>query len=219
MEKIERSVVVVDDDAFIRSLIKTFLTTSGFEVHTAASALEAIKLIRKVDPDALVLDIDLGEALSGIDVAARVNPSKSGAGLVFLTSLSDMRFANTSVQDDFPGAAYLNKNLLNDPQTLLNALNAVLYEENVADYRQDRLEGRPLGELTRTQIQVLQLIASGKTNQQISEFRGTTIEATEALISRLAKAVGIDTSKPLNSRVLVAREYLKHMNFTPSLPE
>ena len=213
MNQLDRSVVVVEDDAFLRSLIGNFLANQGFEVHEADNALDAIKLIAKVDPDALVLDIDLGGQLTGVDVANRVNPADNGIALVFLTSLSDFRFANTSVSTDFPNAAYLNKNLLTDPTTLVDALNTVLSEDSVDALRQDKLEDRPLGSLTKTQIKVLQLVASGKTNQQISDERETTIEATEALIARIWKALEIDTSTPGNARVLAAREYLKHAGF------
>ena len=213
MSQLDRSVVIVEDDAFLRSLIGHFLTNQGFEVHEADNALDAIKLITKVDPDALVLDIDLGGQLTGVDVANRVNPTENGIALVFLTSLSDFRFANTSVSTDFPHAAYLNKNLLTEPTTLVEALNTVLSEDSVDALRQDKLEDRPLGSLTKTQIKVLQLVASGKTNQQISDERETTIEATEALIARIWKALGIDSSTPGNARVLAAREYLKHAGF------
>jgi len=216
MNQLDRSVVIVEDDAFLRSLVANFLTKQGFEVYEAANALDAIKLITKVDPDALILDIDLGGQLTGIDVANRVNPTNKGIALVFLTSLSDFRFANTTVATDFPNAAYLNKHLLTNPETILEALNTVLSEENVDAFRQDKLESRPLGSLTKTQIKVLQLVAAGKTNQQISDLRDTTLEATEALIARIWKALGIDTSAPGNARVLAAREYLKSVGFNNS---
>jgi len=77
MSQLDRSVVVVEDDAFVRSLLGEYLAQRGFEVHTADNALDAIKLIRKIDPDALVLDIDLGGQLTGVDVANRVNSEKT----------------------------------------------------------------------------------------------------------------------------------------------
>lgn len=213
MPQLDRSVVLVDDDDFLRSLIGSFLESKGFEVHSAANAQDAIKLIAKVDPDALVLDIDLGGQLTGVDIANRVNPEANGIALVFLTSLSDLRFANTNVETDFPKAAYLNKHLLSEPQTLLDALDSVLADRGAGDFRQDKLEDRPLGGLTKTQIRVLQLVAAGKTNQQISDIRGTTIEATEAVIARIWKALGISSSDTNNARVLAARKYLQFANF------
>ena len=55
-----RSVVVVEDDAFMRSLLADSLDKAGFEVSTAASAADAKRLIKVVNPDAVVLDIGLG---------------------------------------------------------------------------------------------------------------------------------------------------------------
>jgi DNA-binding NarL/FixJ family response regulator len=71
-----------------------------------------------------------------------------------------------------------------------------------------------LGHLTKTQIKVLQLVAAGKTNAQISEIRETSIEATEALISRIWKVLEIDTNQPGNARVKAARKYLQHAGFS-----
>jgi len=96
---------------------------------------------------------------------------------------------------------------------VVEALNAALSEEQIDSFRQDKLTDRPLGNLTKTQIRVLQLVAAGKTNQQISEERETSIEATEAMIARMWKAMDIDSSSPGNARVLAARKYLKHAGF------
>lgn len=209
----KRSVLIVEDDDFLRALIANYLETQGFTVNTASNALDAIKMVSKVDPDAMVLDIDLGGQLTGIDVANRVKPTENGIALVFLTSLSDLRFSKTKASSSFPKAAYLNKHLLDDPNTLVQALETALADKDIEDFRQDKLPDRPLGSLTNTQIKVLQLVAAGKTNQQISEIRGTTIEATEAIIARVWKSLGIDTTEVQNSRVLAARHYLQFSNF------
>ena len=209
---LNRRVVIVDDDHFLRSLMQKYLVDSQFDVVAAATSQQALKAIKDHDPDALVLDIDLGEEITGLDIAHRVRPAEKGIAIVFLTSLSDLRFANTNVERDFPKAAYLNKHLLTDPQMLVDALETVLNDKDVSAFRHDRDPKRPLGELTKLQIKVLQMLAAGKTNKQISVERGTTIEATEALISRIWKVLGIEASEAQNARVLAAKKYFENAN-------
>lgn len=204
-----RQVVVVEDQDFLRSLIANYLTASNFDVLSAGSASDAVKLIKDADPDALVLDIDLGSDITGIDIARRFKVTEHGIGVVFLTSISDDRFLDTDISKEFPKASYLNKRMLSDPATLVEALNAVLKNDGGVLYRHDKRDDRPLAKLTRTQIQVLRMVAEGKTNKQIAEMRTTTLEAVEALIARTMRALGLDANSLQNSRVIAARKYLE----------
>ncbi len=212
-----RQVVVVEDQDFLRSLVASFLIAAGFDVITAATALEAVAIIEDVDPDALVLDIDLGSDLTGIDLARRFNVNEHGVGVVFLTSISDDRFLDADISKEFPKASYLNKRMLNDPGMLVDALNAVLKQEGGANFRHDKRTDRPLSQLTKTQIQVLRLIAEGKTNRQIAEIRDTTIEAVEALVARMMRSLGLNAKSDQNMRVLAARKYFETFNSSTNL--
>ena len=203
-----RSVVVVEDDAFMRSLIAEYLEKAGFLVSTASSATDARRQIRAVDPDALVIDIDLGPGPSGLDVAATVNAQGNEVGIVFLTNFSDPRFAGEDLSRIHPKAAYLNKHMIKDSSTLVAALNAVLLEHDIEAYRDDKRDDRPMSLLSASQIQALRLLAEGKTNQQIAETRQRSIEATESLITRTLLALGLDSDSEINARVSAAREFL-----------
>jgi DNA-binding NarL/FixJ family response regulator len=213
----ERRVVVVEDEDFLRSLIASYLRDSGFSVKAASSAREAVKVIQDSDPDALVLDIDLGSDISGIDIARRFKVVENGIGVVFLTSISDDRFLDADISKEFPKASYLNKRMLSDPATLVDALDATLQPQGGARYRHDRTPTRPLANLTKTQIKVLKLIADGKTNKQIAEIRDTTLEAAEALVSRTMRSLGLDANSDHNLRVLAVRQYLNSFNNSSNL--
>jgi len=204
----QRSVVIVEDDAFMRSLLAEYLEKAGFLVSTASSAADARRQINAVDPDAVVLDIDLGPGPSGIDVAATLNTEANEVGIVFLTNFSDPRFAGEDLARIHPKAAYLNKHMIEDSSTLVAALNAVLLELDIEAYRDDKRTDRPMARLSASQIQALRLLAAGKTNQQIAEARQRSIEATESLITRTLAALGLDSQSDINARVSAAREFL-----------
>jgi len=213
----DRKVVVVEDEDFLRSLIAKYLGNSGFSVKTAASATEAVKVIKDSDPDALVLDIDLGSDITGIDIARRFRVVENGIGVVFLTSISDDRFLDTDISKEFPKASYLNKRMLSDPATLVEALDASLQPKGGSSFRHDKNSTRPLANLTKTQIKVLQLIADGKTNKQIAEIRETSLDAAEALVARTMRSLGLDANSEQNLRVLAVRAYLDSFNNSSNL--
>jgi DNA-binding NarL/FixJ family response regulator len=207
-----RSVLIVEDDAFIRGLISEYLSKAGFAATQASNAAEASKLIHLIDPDALVLDIDLGAGPSGIDLVKGLNLNSNEIGIVFLTNFSDPRFAGHETDSAKPNAAYLNKHMLDSPTVLLDALNAVLSETDVELYRFDKREDRPMAHLSYSQIQVLRLLADGKTNAQIAEIRDRSLGATESMITRTLSALGISQAGDLNARVMAAREFIMQIN-------
>lgn len=203
----KRFVVVVEDEPFLRSLISEALEAAGFEVTSVGSVVEARKLFNKRDPDAVILDVDLGPGPTGIDVGEALLSQSPGTAVVYLTMLSDPRIINPSNGLISSRAAYLNKRKLANTQELLDALEAVLHDENLSDFRHDLTPDSPLAKLSAGQLQVLKLVAQGMTNQQIADSRKRSLSATEALISRTFLSLGIDLSRDSNARILAVREF------------
>jgi two-component system chemotaxis response regulator CheY len=83
-----RSVLIVDDDPFIRKLIATTLEDiAGFELHEAGDGEEALTVAATAEPEIVFLDIDMPN-LDGISACARLReqPAGSGATIVMLTA-------------------------------------------------------------------------------------------------------------------------------------
>jgi DNA-binding NarL/FixJ family response regulator len=212
----QRSIVVVEDDAFVRSLVADSLEKYGFSVSTAATIADGRRVIRAVDPDAVVLDIEFGPGPTGYDLADGLRKSNPDIAIVFLTSQPDPRFANREADSVRKPEAYLNKHLLTDTSTLIEALEAVLTDSDVTAYRHHELATRPMVNLSKTQIQVLKLLAEGKTNQQIADARQRSLGATESAIARTLEAIGIAADTEINLRVAAAMKFA--LQVTP-LPE
>lgn len=210
-QRFKRSVVVVEDDNFVRSLVADSLESSGFNVSTAATAADAKRLINAVDPDAVVLDIDLGPGPTGFDIADMLKAQASDVAILFLTSIPDPRFAGRDEKAVYKNAAYLNKHLLEDTSVLVDALEAVLTDRGVSEFRHHELDHRPLANLSRTQIQVLQLLAEGKTNQQIADIRKRSLAATSSAVTRTLEAIGVDADAEQNVRVAAAIAYASNV--------
>ena len=66
-ERRKRSVLVVDDNLTMRSLLKHVLKTA-YEVETASCVDEALRMAQERRFDGLLLDLQLGEPRTGIDL-------------------------------------------------------------------------------------------------------------------------------------------------------
>ncbi|MEN9749816.1 MAG: hypothetical protein RL149_894 [Actinomycetota bacterium] len=202
-----RHVVVVENEPLMRDLIGKMLESSGFKVTTAANAADAKRVHLAIDPDAMVIDIELGPGPDGFDLAAAVVAESPEISIVFLTNLPDPRLAGKDSKSIPKNAAYLRKSNLVDSSELVNALNSVLKNEDATSFRHDLDANRPLAELSAKQLEVLKQIADGQSNQQIADARGTSVRAVEGMVSRIFDALGIDVQQDGNSRVDAVKKF------------
>ncbi|HET9159688.1 MAG TPA: response regulator transcription factor [Caulobacteraceae bacterium] len=80
-------ILVVEDDASVRQLIRTGLGRADYEVHVARDGKEALEAIARIQPDAMVLDINMPE-LDGFGVleALREKPEGLRPATMILTA-------------------------------------------------------------------------------------------------------------------------------------
>jgi DNA-binding NarL/FixJ family response regulator len=214
-----RIVLVVEDDALLRELIATALEVRGYTVQTAGDISEAKRILRSVDPDGVVLDIDLGPGPTGFDFAQIVSKEAPGTGIVFLTQLPDPRFAPTDEHGMPTGIAYLRKSALADLNVLYDALDVAMRGQVTKAHRHDLDTERPFAKLTTKQIEVLKLMAQGNSNAQIAGARGTSLKATEDAIRRACAAIGIDGRSDGNTRAKAVAQYLSVVGHTSANTE
>ena len=81
----EHSVVVLENDLELRSLLTRGLREEGFRVTTAGSAAEAFQVLAGQSPDAFVVDIGLPDA-DGRDVVQALRAQGETAPVIFLTA-------------------------------------------------------------------------------------------------------------------------------------
>lgn len=206
------TLLLIEDDALMRSLLKSLLDRWAFNVVDAEDANQALAASEEIDFDAVIADVNLGPGPTGFDVVEALRNRRPELAVVFLTDLPDPRFAGSTSKDLPRGTAYLRKSAVSDTEMLYGALETVLEGRKRGLPRHDLDPTRPMAQLTNSQLQVLQLVASGLTNAQIAEQRGLTIKAVEDAVRRVCQALGIDANADLNSRVTAARKYLEVTN-------
>ncbi len=114
-------ILVVDDDARLRELLKRFLSENGYAVHAAASALEMNRLWIRERYDLLVLDLMLpGE--DGMSICQRLRHGGDNTPIIMLTAKGED--ADRIAGLDSGADDYLPKPF--NPRELLARISAVL---------------------------------------------------------------------------------------------
>ncbi len=67
------TILIVDDEAALRQVLRARLTARGYIVHEASTGEEVFRIVPVLQPDAIVLDIGLPD-IDGIEVARRLRP-------------------------------------------------------------------------------------------------------------------------------------------------
>ncbi|MDH4392479.1 MAG: response regulator [Aquabacterium sp.] len=83
-----KRVLIVEDQADIRKLIRMTLEFEPYEIHEAANGTDGLRLAAEVLPDLILLDVMMPGALDGLQVCARVRALSALAGtrVVLLTA-------------------------------------------------------------------------------------------------------------------------------------
>jgi DNA-binding NarL/FixJ family response regulator len=197
--------LIVEDDSMMLQALSSGLVANGISsVEIANSASIAMQKFRSFKPDVSLIDIELRQGPTGVDVSHAMRKLDPKVGIVFLTSLADPRLVDSRLPELPEGSIYLRKNSVKDLSEVTEALELAIsgdlksIKSKTAD---DFLD------LTKAQFEIIRLIAQGHSNLEISKIRVTTVKSTENAISRLAKKLGINNSTTASQRVLLARKY------------
>jgi DNA-binding NarL/FixJ family response regulator len=207
-------VLIVDDEPLVRALLTEVIKSLGYEVRSAESAAEARKICQSFDADVAIIDVDLGPGPNGFDLAANLKTLNTAIAVIFLSNLVEPKLAGRSGKDLPTGSAYLVKSKMGDTANLDLVIKEVSRGRGNR-YRDDLQAQNPLSELSRSQLDVVRLLAQGKSNEEIAEIRGTTVRAVRMILVRAFQALEIDEDAGPEKRVQAALKYLKTTGPTP----
>jgi DNA-binding response OmpR family regulator len=88
-----KRVLIVEDQADIRKLIRMTLEFEPYEIHEAADGVAGLRLANAIQPDLILLDVMMPGELDGLQVCAKVraNPALQGTRVVLLTARGQIR--------------------------------------------------------------------------------------------------------------------------------
>ena len=83
------AIVVLDDEAYQRRVIAEFLARHGLRPTALASGAELKRLAQQSMPDVVLLDVHLGDAENGFDLARWLRARSGRVGIIMLTAAGD----------------------------------------------------------------------------------------------------------------------------------
>jgi DNA-binding NarL/FixJ family response regulator len=200
------SVIVVDDDKFVRTAIDSTLSNSGFEIAGSVSTVnEAISINRVTPADVALLDLDLGIGPTGFDLAHALRKSSPQIGIVFLTSYQDPRFASVRGISAPKGSRYLVKSEIENVAQIISTILQTKhrpFNENVNHINK-------FEKLTDMQIEIWREAAQGISSSEIATRRNISEKAVEATLARIYIFLDIKRDKSNNPRILLANAFKK----------
>lgn len=116
-----QTVLVVDDAAFVRRLIRNVLVSEGFDVHEAVNGRDAVEKYVELKPDLVTLDINMPE-MGGIEALRAIRSHDPSARVLVVSAMQ----ADSSVKQalDAGAADFLGKPF--QPKRMIDAVRACL---------------------------------------------------------------------------------------------
>lgn len=169
------TVVIVDDHTIVRQGLRTYLELQPdvVVVGEAANGSEAMAVVKDNLPDIVLMDLVM-PVMDGVDATRAITALSPSTRVIVLTSFSEDEKVFASIKAGAQG--YLMKDVL--PSDLVAAIRTVnrgeaqLDPEIARKVMQEFANPQPVApkhDLTDRELEVLRLIAQGKSNKDISE--------------------------------------------------
>jgi DNA-binding NarL/FixJ family response regulator len=196
-------VVVVDDHGLTLSAVSDSLAINGLTVLARArDAVSAVDAVIKFQPDALVIDLDLGPGPSGIHIAVSLRKQFPLLGVVILSGYSDPRLLSADMPAAPLGSVYLVKQQIDGTGVVVTAVR-----ESVERAHSGSAASVPAIALTRMQVTVLDLLSRGLTNAAIADRLSVSEDNIAKHVTRMAKKLGISEGEGTNVRGALTGAY------------
>lgn len=181
-------ILLVDDHPLVRDGLRARLeTVSNFEViGEAASAAQALQLAESLHIDLVLMDINLG-GMNGIELTAHFSAAYPEVAVLMLSMHDKAEYVRQAIQAGARG--YVLKDA---PATdIINAIETVMSGGNYFSAGlSDQLA--PASLLTPREKDILQRIATGKSNKHIARDLGLSFRTVETHRLNIKRKLGIE---------------------------
>jgi DNA-binding NarL/FixJ family response regulator len=211
-------VAIAEDSVLLREGIARLLDDAGLEVVAQCENADDLLLkVRSYSPDVAIVDIRLPPTHNdeGLRAALEIRSKHPSVGVLVLSQYVELGLALKLLADSAEGVGYLLKDRISDVDEFVgalrrvadggSALDPIIVSTLVSRQRPDD----PLSQLTPREREVLELMASGASNQGIANALVITVRAVEKYVSSIFGKLGLPSTGSESRRVLAVLTFLR----------
>jgi len=190
-------VIVCDDHPVFRDGLRLLLDELGVDVvASVATGEDAVRTAAELHPDVVVMDLHL-PSLSGIEATRAIRSRNPAPGVLVLTMLDDDTALLAALRAGANGYLLKGADHADVERALIAVANGqVMLAAEVADRLRSGLESahtlRPFPTLSRREEEVLELIARGRSNEQIARSLFLSVKTVRNNVTAILGKLGVD---------------------------
>jgi DNA-binding NarL/FixJ family response regulator len=211
-------VAIAEDSVLLREGLSRLLGDAGFDVVAQCGTADELLLkVRSYPLDVAIVDIRLPPTHNdeGLRAALEIRARHPGVAVLVLSQYVELGLAMKLLADSAEGVGYLLKDRISDVKEFIGAVRRVADGGSALDpiivstLLSRRQNDDPLAALTPREREVLELMASGSSNQGIADNLVITLRAVEKYVSSIFGKLGLPSTGSESRRVLAVLLYLR----------
>ena len=212
------TVGIAEDSLLLREGLAPILSDAGMDVVASYdNADDLLTYLRGRTLDISILDIRLPPSHTdeGMQAALHLRRHHPDVAVLVLSQYVEVGLALQLLSDSAQRVGYLLKDRISDVQDFTDAVRRVARGGSAIDptiisaLLQRRRNDDPLARLTPRERQVLELMATGTSNQGIANKLVISLRAAEKYVSSIFDKLGIPSTRDESRRVLAVLLYLR----------
>ncbi len=209
------TLMIVEDEGLLRDLLRSSLSHQpGLTVvECVGDGTSAVRVARELKPDVVLMDIELGDGINGIEAGCYIKRESPSTGIVLLSSHMEKQYITCIPLEEAAGWCYMSKQSVSHLPALTRAIEGAAAGLSVMDpVLIKALRPRPssiIDRLTPRQLEILALIAQGYSNTAIAEELTLGQKSVENYINTLYQNLHITRDEPIHPRVKATLTYLR----------
>lgn len=216
-------VMICEDAALLRAGLARLLDEAGHQVAAAVGDADALQhQVTAQPPDLVLVDVRLppSQTTEGLKAALRIRREHPHVAVLVLSQYVEERYAVDLIGDGARGVGYLLKERVADVDEFIDAIDrvadggTVIDPDVVSQLLGRRRLGNPVGSLTPREVDVLALLAEGRSNTGIADHLVLTRGAVEKHVSNIFTKLELNGTATDNRRVRAVLAYLGNREAT-----
>jgi two-component system, NarL family, response regulator LiaR len=217
-------ILIVDDHTIVRDGLQALLSAEpGMEVvGVGANGVEAVEKSRDLRPDIILLDLIMPRK-DGVQATLEIKKENPNARILILTSFAEDHQVFSAVKAGAMG--YVMKDTSSDDliQAIRDvfqnkpALQPAIAHKLMRDIQKQPGQAQTEGSLTEREIEILQMVAQGQTNQQIADSLFLSERTVRTHITNILAKLRLDNRT--QAALYALREGIAHLPYVAEDPD